>query len=60
MPYIYLLVSVFMNASASIFGKFFEKNNNELENGTKLYNCVQGLCGSISYFVYSLKYGFLI
>ncbi len=44
MPYIYLLVSVFMNASASIFGKFFEKNNNELENGTKLYNCVQGLC----------------
>ena len=38
MPYIYLLISVFMNSSSSVFGKFFEKQNAGVKDATKLYN----------------------
>ena len=41
MPYIYLLVSVFMGASSSVFGKFFGRKNEGVKDATKLYNFLQ-------------------
>lgn len=41
MFYFYLVVSVFMVASASIFGKFFERKNETAKDATKLYNFFQ-------------------
>ena len=41
MPYIYLVVSVFMGASSSVFGKFFGRKNEGVKDATKLYNFLQ-------------------
>lgn len=41
MPYIYLVVSVFMNASSSIFGKFFSKKNEDKIDSNAFYNFLQ-------------------
>lgn len=38
MPYIYLIVSVFMNASSSVFGKIFNKKNDDKKDSTIFYN----------------------
>lgn len=38
MPYIYLVVSVFMSASSSVFGKIFNKKNDEKRDSTIFYN----------------------
>ena len=38
MPYVYLIVSVFMNATTSIFGKLFNKKNDEKKDSTIFYN----------------------
>ncbi len=40
MPYIYLILAVFMSASSSIFGKLFNRKNNTQNNATALYNCI--------------------
>lgn len=38
MPYLYLISSVFLGASASVFGKFFTKRNGECKASTTFYN----------------------
>ncbi len=38
MPYIYLILSVFTNASSSVFGKIFNKKNDEKKDSTVFYN----------------------
>ena len=38
MPYIYLILSVFMSASASVFGKIFNRQNETEKNSTVFYN----------------------
>ncbi len=38
MPYIYLIFSVFMNASSSVFGKIFNKQNETKKDSTIFYN----------------------
>ena len=38
MPYVYLIVSVFMSASTSIFGKIFNKGNEGKKDSTIFYN----------------------
>lgn len=41
MSYLYLIAAVFMNASASIFGTLFNKNNESKADATKFYNFLQ-------------------
>ena len=38
MPYLYLIVSVFMSASSSVFGKLFNKQNESKKDSTIFYN----------------------
>ena len=38
MPYIYLILSVFMSASSSVFGKLFNKQNDTKKDSTIFYN----------------------
>lgn len=38
MPYIYLITSVFMSASSSVFGKIFNKRNGEKKDASIFYN----------------------
>ena len=38
MPYIYLILSVFMSASSSVFGKLFNKRNDSKKDTTIFYN----------------------
>lgn len=38
MPYIYLILSVFMSASSSVFGKIFNRKNDEKKDSTIFYN----------------------
>ena len=38
MPYLYLVIVVFMNASSSVFGKFFNKKNQLKIDSTVFYN----------------------
>lgn len=38
MPYVYLILSVFMNASSSVFGKLFNKQNEMKKDSTIFYN----------------------
>ena len=38
MPYIYLILSVFMSASSSVFGKLFNKKNDSKKDTTIFYN----------------------
>lgn len=38
MPYLYLVVSVFMNASSSVFGKVFNKRSEDKKDATIFYN----------------------
>ena len=38
MPYLYLIVSIFMNASSSVFGKIFNKQNEIKKDSTIFYN----------------------
>ena len=38
MPYIYLILSVFMSASSSVFGKIFNKQNEQKNDATIFYN----------------------
>ena len=38
MPYIYLAISVFMNASSSVFGKLFNKRAEDKKDATIFYN----------------------
>ena len=37
MPYVYLLISVFMNASSSVFGKLFNRKNDGKKDATFFY-----------------------
>lgn len=38
MPYLYLIVSVFMSASSSVFGKMFNRTNDKKTDATIFYN----------------------
>ena len=38
MPYIYLVLSVFMSASSSVFGKLFNRKNDNAKDSTIFYN----------------------
>ena len=38
MPYLYLVVSVFMSASSSVFGKMFNRTNDKKTDATIFYN----------------------
>ena len=38
MPYLYLIVSVFLSASSSVFGKLFNKQNESKKDSTIFYN----------------------
>lgn len=38
MPYVYLILSVFMSASSSIFGKLFNRKNDQFKDSAALYN----------------------
>lgn len=38
MPYIYLMVSVFMSASSSIFGQLFNRRNDGKKDSSAFYN----------------------
>lgn len=38
MPYVYLMISVFMSASSSVFGKIFNKQNETKKDATFFYN----------------------
>ena len=38
MPYLYLILSVFMNASSSVFGKLFNRKNDKKKDSTVFYN----------------------
>ena len=59
MPYVYLLVSVFMGASSSVFGKFFGRKNEGVKDATKLYNFLQlTSVFSIWFIVYTFNFSF--
>lgn len=59
MPYVYLLVSVFMGASSSVFGKFFGKKNEGVKDATKLYNFLQlTSVFSIWFILYTFNFSF--
>ena len=38
MPYVYLILSVFMSASSSVFGKVFNRSNEKCKDSSALYN----------------------
>lgn len=44
MPYIYLILSVFMSASGNILGKLFNTRNKECKDSGVFYNFLQMLC----------------
>lgn len=60
MPYLFLVVSVFMSASSSIFGKFYNKKTNK-KDSSALYNFLLlvsvFLCWGV---LYSIKFSFEI
>ena len=59
MPYVYLLVSVFMGASSSVFGKFFGRKNEGVKDATKLYNFLQlTSVFSIWFILYTFNFSF--
>lgn len=41
MPYLYLVGSVFMNASSSVFGAYFNRRNDDKKDTSAFYNCLQ-------------------
>lgn len=55
MPYIYLVISVFMNASSSVFGKFFGKDSENVKDASRLYNFVQL---AVAFCVWLILYAF--
>lgn len=43
MPYLYLIISVFMNASSSVFGAYFNRRNDGKKDTSAFYNFLQML-----------------
>ncbi len=41
MPYLYLIISVFMNASSSVFGTYFNRRNDGKKDTSAFYNFLQ-------------------
>ena len=40
MPYLYLLLTVFLSSSTSIFGKFYNIKNKEYKDPISIYNLI--------------------
>lgn len=55
MPYLYLIITVFMAAASTVFGKLFHKGNADIRTGSHLYTFVLILSALI---VWSAAYAF--
>ena len=59
MPYVYLTISVFMNASSSVLGKLFNRKNASLRSSDILYNFIMILSVFMGWgLMYALDFSF--
>ncbi len=59
MPYIYLILSVFLSASSSIFGKMFNRKNDTQKDATVFYNFFLMISVSLGWgILYAIDYSF--
>ena len=59
MPYVYLILSVFMSASSSVFGKIFNKQNDQKKDATVFYNFLLMISVFVGWgIMYALEFSF--